>query len=98
MQICHVQNLYFHKVDTFCHALKFNTKVSFHLVEYIHVLITATFVKFSSRILDLLKLAFYYPPFKNIYETLKDGYTKVNAPKELTLAWLSRCSCRKKKT
>ena len=59
------------------------TMFSIHLVEHIPPLITATFVKFSSRILSLLKFAFYYPPFENIYETLKNGNTKFNAAKEL---------------
>ena len=35
-------------------------------------------MKFSSRILNLLKFAFYYPPFENINETLKNGNTKFN--------------------
>ena len=31
----------------------------------------------------MLKFTYYFPPFENIYETLKNGYTNVNAAKEL---------------
>ena len=56
------------------------------MVEHICPLITATFLKFSSRILNLLKFAFYYPPFENIDETLKNGYIKFHAVKKLIVA------------